>query len=492
MKNKGSVTVFLTLILGLLLALVCTSIESVRMAAARTQILASLDIGLYSLFGQYDKELLKEYDLFALDGSGGGGMLNMAGVYDNMESYVKPVLKQNSQKLSLLEGGFTGYRLLTDENGEVFYRQVIEYMQDTLGLQGIRLLTDRMKERENKTNEAESTGKQVQSKDSIGSYEREMNEAAQKSQEVQKERENMENNGESVQQPEPISSDTVPVKNPIATIKRIMKMGILELVIPPGKGISDTKIDKNTLVSGRRLQQGMPMFQELSKDTSYTSQLLFQQYLMDKLGNYHQPAKQGMKYQIEYILSGKDNDIDNLKAVAEKLLLVREGVNFAHLLADSVKRSQVQALAAAIASAFLIPPAAVVIEGALLLCWAFAESVLDVRELMDDGKIPLMKSAADWQLSLEKLPDLLHGLDTERRGSDNGMSYEDYLQVFLAMEEKNEKLLRGMDMLEISIRNMLGRKNFYLDSCITSIEAYVEVCANKRKTFTATKQYSYL
>ena len=64
MRKKGSVTVFLTLILSLLLSLICASIESVRMASARTQILNGMDIGLYSLFGQYDKELLTDYDLF--------------------------------------------------------------------------------------------------------------------------------------------------------------------------------------------------------------------------------------------------------------------------------------------------------------------------------------------------------------------------------------------------------------------------------------------
>ena len=185
MDRKGSITVFLTLVLSLMLSLVCTSIESVRMAAARTQILSSLDIGLYSLFGQYDKTLLKDYDLFLLDGSWGGGMLDMAKVYDNMESYIKPVLRQNSQKLSLVEGGFTGCRLATDEEGEAFYCQVVQYMKDTLGSQGIQLLTERMRERENKTKEAEETGKQAQSKDAIGSYEREMNEAAKNSQQAQ-------------------------------------------------------------------------------------------------------------------------------------------------------------------------------------------------------------------------------------------------------------------------------------------------------------------
>ena len=61
-KERGSITLFLALILSLLLSLVCTSIESVCMASARTQILNSMDIGLYSVFGQYDRKLLEEYD----------------------------------------------------------------------------------------------------------------------------------------------------------------------------------------------------------------------------------------------------------------------------------------------------------------------------------------------------------------------------------------------------------------------------------------------
>ena len=36
----------------------------------------------------YDRELLKEYDLFFLNGSGSSGTLNLAAVYDNLESYM--------------------------------------------------------------------------------------------------------------------------------------------------------------------------------------------------------------------------------------------------------------------------------------------------------------------------------------------------------------------------------------------------------------------
>lgn len=492
MEKKGSITVFLALILSLLLSLVCTSMESVRMAAARTQILNSMDIGLYSLFGQYDKMLLKDFDLFLLDGSCGGGMLDMASVYDNFEAYMKPVLAQNSQKLSIEQGGFTGYRLLTDENGEVFYQQIVKYMQDTLGSQGVQLLLQRMKDREEKTKEAENVGTQTENGNALENYDSEMNAAAEKSQEAMEEaKENMGEESFGDGNADEITSGTEPVENPISAVKRFRKMGILELVIPRDKGISDNSISRELLLSGRQMQKGMTMYDSLKDDNSATSRILFQQYLMDKLGNFQKPAEGGLRYQLEYILGGKTSDVDNLKEIAKKLLLIREGVNFTCLASDGAKRSQVQALAVAIASGFLIPPASVAIEGALLLCWAFGESILDVRELFDGGKVPLVKSAADWQLSLENLSHLLEGLDSVRKSSDSGMTYEDYLQVMLLSEGKDSKVKRGMDMVEQAVRNLQGRDSFQLDSCIVALEASVDVRANKRKTFTVTKQYCY-
>ena len=486
-KERGSITVFLALILSLLLSLVCTSIESVRMASARTQILNSMDIGLYSLFGQYDKKLLDEYDLFVLDGSLGGGQLNLAKICDNLESYMKPVLKQNSQKLELHQSGLTGYRLLTDDRGEVFYQQVVQYMQETLGSQGVQLLLNRMSERERKTDEADLKASQAEAGGSISRYDEEMNQASRKSQEEQENRATEEPFGSGTVQPESVQK---PVDNPITIIKRVMKMGVLELVLPSDSVISSHTVSKNTLVSGRQLQQGMKMPDGVMADSSYTSGILFQQYLMNHLGNYINPSKEGMAYQMEYIFGGKDSDVDNLKSVASKLLFIREGVNFACLMADNVRRTEAQALATAIASGFLIPPAAVVIETALLLCWAFAESVLDVRELFAGGKIPLVKTSADWQISLSNLSNLMEGLDSMRRNDEHGMSYEDYIQVLILSVSKERKVLRAMDMIEDTIRKK-GRTHFYMDSCIVALEAFADVKANKRKEFQVIRQYCY-
>lgn len=491
MVKKGSITVFLTLVLSLVLALVCTTIQSARMAAARTQILCGVDIGLYSLFGQYDRNILDEYDLFVLDGSCGGGELKMAEIYDNMESYMEPVLKQNSQKLSLEQGGFTGYRLLTDENGEVFYQQAVQYMKETFGSQGIQLLLNKMNDRKKKTETAEEKGSNVQENSTMDSYESEMTAASKNSQAAQEEAAQNQGDAFSDGQTQVTSPPATNVVNPITIIKRVMKMGILDLVLPASQGMSDKEIKKKSLLSYRSKQEGMSLAGNVEADTSYTSQILFQQYLMDKLGNYQNPASKGLSYHMEYILYGNNSDKENLKAVAKRLLLIREGVNFTTLMADAGKMAQIEGLALAIASTFLIPPAASVIEAALILCWTFAESILDVRELFAGGKVPLVKSSDDWQLSLGNLPYLLDNLDTKRKSVDNGMSYEDYLQVLLLAQSKTKKVTRAMDMLELSIRETFGNENFRLDSCIVAVEAQVDVRANQKKVFTVTKQYSY-
>ncbi len=492
-SNKASITVFLALILSVLLSLICSSIQSVRMASCRTQILNGMDIGLYSLFGQYDKKLLEDYDLFALDGSMGGGSLNMAAISNNLESYMKPVLRQNGRKLKLKQSGLTGYRLLTDDNGEVFFQQIVQYMRDTLGSQGVQLLLNKMSEREQKTQEAGKKAGEAEAGNVVQQYDSAMDQAAQNSQKAAEEAAKNQNgqfsSGEDTGNT-PAAPSAPAVKNPITIIKRIMKMGILELVLPAGKGISAKEININTLLSGRELQKGMEMPDGVTAENGYAASVLFQQYLMNHLGNYADPSSAGLAYQMEYVFSGKDTDIDNLKAVAEKLLFIREGVNIACLMADSSKRIQAEALAGAIAAGFLIPPAAVIIETALILCWAFAESVLDVRELFCGGKVPLVKTGDQWQISLENLPELMSGLDTFRKNDDKGMSYEDYLQVLILTVSKGKKVLRSMDMIENSIRNQ-GRPHFCMDSCIVALEAFADVRAEGSKEFQVIRQYAY-
>ena len=73
-KNaRGSITVFLSLSSVLFLSLIFSVIESARIQGARAQTANITDMGNYSLFGEYEKKLLEDYEIFSVDGSYGTG-----------------------------------------------------------------------------------------------------------------------------------------------------------------------------------------------------------------------------------------------------------------------------------------------------------------------------------------------------------------------------------------------------------------------------------
>ena len=287
-------------------------------------------------------------------------------LFRSLESYMKPVMKQNSQKLSVQQGGISGYLLMTDSDGEVFYQQAVQYMKETLGSHGAKLLLNKIRGMQKKTIAAEKRGNEIESKGTIENYESEMDSAQQKSQALLEEKKKQEEQNQQDQNgftdgkmlPSVVEENSpAKVENPIPAIRRIRWMGILDLVLPAGAEVSNKKVKKKELVSGRKLEAGLAMEDTVKTDGTLISQVLYQQYLVEKLGNYMEPGKGGLSYQIEYIIGRKNSDEANLKSIAKKLLLVREGINAAYIMSDSLMMAQVQALAAAIAASFLIPAA---------------------------------------------------------------------------------------------------------------------------------------
>ena len=192
---------------------------------------------------------------------------------------------------------------------------------------------------------------------------------------------------------------------------------------------------------------------------------------------------------MEYILFGRESDIENLKAAANRILLIREGLNFAYLLGDPAKKGAAQALAASLAAAILFPPAEPVIEAALLLCWAFAESIVDMRMLFQGQKVPAVKSSASWQTSLEGLTGLLGNWGEEKTGEE-GIGYEDYLKILLLLQSREKMTIRAMDVVEMEIRNKDGKETFRLDCCIGALEAEAAV-GSDIKTYQINRSYGY-
>ncbi|MDO5337355.1 MAG: DUF5702 domain-containing protein [Eubacteriales bacterium] len=490
-KNRGSLTVFMSLILSLLVALTCTSLESVRMAAARVQILCGMDIGLYSLMAGYDRELLRDYGMFFLDGGYGSSNLDQGKICDTFREYMEGVLRQNYQSLRWKEGGIEGYTLATDGQGNLFYRQAVRYVRDNLGVSGLQLLIDHMVRNSKSSREAEQFWKNSGENGSLSAYEEEMIHASQESHDASIEM------GEEEEETLPgefgdgnVGGGVKPtVENPIPVIQRIQRMGLLGLVLPYQQGISDKKANTSSMVSKRRLNEGMGADISDTED-GLDGRVLFHEYILKKLGNYTKPAEGELSYEAEYVLLGKKSDEENLKGIAKRLLIIREGLNLGFLMANPEKRGQTEALALAIASAFLVPPAQGIITMALLLCWSFAESILDLRALFYGDKTAAIKTAETWQLSLHNLPRLLDRIDIDRKNPENGLDYKDYLRILLFMEKENELCMRCMDMVESRIR-ISGRPDFSLDTCIGEIQLWADVEANGRKTYSISRSMSY-
>lgn len=138
-RNKGTITVFLSLISMLFLSLFCTMAESVRVQAARFQAAAAFDMGLFSIFGEYDRVLLEEYDLWFLDGSNEEQKIREV-LETKLEKYIQPNI---NPRYNLAAGRswdvfpteldrctVDKYALATDHGGQVFYSQAVENQKE--------------------------------------------------------------------------------------------------------------------------------------------------------------------------------------------------------------------------------------------------------------------------------------------------------------------------------------------------------------------------
>ena len=149
-RAKGVITVFFSLTSVLILSLICTTLESARIQGARAQIANIADMGNYSVFGEYEKKLLENYEVFAVDGSYGTGDFSVERVNDKFKSYLQRNASPKDAmpgglcfdpwNLSLDESSIQEYALLSDRGGEVFYQQAVAYMKKTIVFAGVERL----------------------------------------------------------------------------------------------------------------------------------------------------------------------------------------------------------------------------------------------------------------------------------------------------------------------------------------------------------------
>ena len=196
-----------------------------------------------------------------------------------------------------------------------------------------------------------------------------------------------------------------------------------------------------------------------------------------------------MKYQIEYILAGKDTDWQNLEYVAKRLLRWREVANFLYLLTDAAKIAAAEALALSLTAVCMCPELAEPVKYTILLAWAYVESLQDVKTLLAGGRVPIVKTASDWKTGIDSLTDVRGSLTQESGG--RGLNYKEYLQIMLFLENQEKRTFRAMDIMEMDIRRTAGNAGFRLDACFDTYQADMSVSSRFGYSYEMTRCYGF-
>ena len=437
-------TVFFAIAIYICMSLFIGLMYGARESAVRAKAKEAADASIRSVFGEYQKELWKEYNLIFVDATYG---------YDT-DSFILPeehyigYLNENFD-----EGGFSiikgkdllkisasfaetdEIRLATDNTGAAVRTQAVNFMKHKYGLAYIQNLYDAAQEYEAVYEEVSEAG--------------EIAEELPDSPVLEEWKESY--------------GDT------ILGEKDVSFLSTLRLVIKDVSDVSGVKVNKNALVSGRALNKGNS---SAYKTSDLTDNLFFKEYLLEYTNNYLSSKKDtALSYETEYLIAGKDVDSHNLESVVNRLLLTREVMNMAALKKDEKRMNTIRILSTIVTTAILKPELAPELEASLISLWSFAESVGDVKLLLRGKKVPFMKSEDEWQTSLRGFFS-----DEKKDGYESGLTYRDYLRAFVTVSDTETLTERFMDLCELNVRKWTGKEGFRLDFCFDRwvVTAYLQ------------------
>lgn len=469
-KASAVITVFFSLLSILFLALILALAEGVRVRGARAHCADLTAASSWSAFSEYENCLLDHYDLFGLDLSGGGAF-SVSPLEARLKSYLDentdvrgslgnklPGLVFDPFQVQAQSAEVTDYALLSDQKGSYFYQQVVDYMHQTGWIKSLSALSETARSAE-------------KSRKLMDRYQETRRDAGKKAADLKKQTDQLKTQAQEEQADSQSASQSPPPEkepNPLWAMLTLAFKNPLTLVCGR-KQVSSRKVPGRNLLSKRHKNSGklkLPM-----KRGGVTDDLLFRAYLTDHFPDWHADRTDlKIAYQTEYILFGAASDKKNLKKAVTRLLLLREAYNDFYLQKDPASAKQVTSLAALFlgwtGNAALIES----FRQLLMVYWAYGESLMDVRILMHGGKVPLVKTDADWHVPLARLAELEVLLAQVNTAQGRGASYSDYLRLLLCMQPVSTQKKRALDLLELNLQTTFGMPSFRADRCLIAMK----------------------
>lgn len=444
---KAEMTAFLSLIFILMLSVIGAVIESASIQVTKNNKHGDMDRAVESVFAEYQRELLEQYDIFALEGTYETGTYSEEQIIERLSVYGAEHMEHEIERI----------QLLTDDGGRAFREQAIAYMKNQMGVTQLEELThssEKWKEQEEQIQELEKEGL-----------------------------------GEQFSEAE---TELPKEDNPIEIISNIKKTGLLNVVIQNQSELSNKSISLETMPSQRSRRKGRGRFPVREDTDNATSGIYFGAYQLEKFAAADEPNEDGkLSYELEYIISGKSSDRENLEEVVRKLATLRFAPNYGYLMTDEAKKAEAEAMALVLTGIVSLPALTEVAKQAILLAWAFGESIMDIRTLLDGGKVELVKTKENWQLQLSALLELGTENDqTDAKHSENGLSYKEYLRMLLFMKSREESTMRSLDVVEMNMKLTLG-EFFQVDQCVSKLKLQSRCHLRRGIYYEFSTQYGY-
>ena len=454
--KKGEITVFLSLTVVLLVSFILGMMNAANIQLMKNQARIDVDSALYSLFGEYQTDLLEEYHIFGIEETYGTGNLQEENLLRRMHYFgTKGIVHE-----------IKGIQYLTDLDGMGLREQIITYMEQKYGIEYARNLAGM-------TGEWEEV--EIQEKEAKENQNQSIEEMKQMSEEMEKDHQEE-------------------IENPFDCMEQIEANGIISYVLPKDKRLSGKEINRDRQVSVRIRVAGRGNFPARKNLSGTEERLLFNEYVLKNLENaagreaepdeledqaavsdgnkiYQEERKKSLDYEVEYLLAGKKSDKENLESVLMKLFLIRMGVNYICLQKDSGRKAEAEVLAVTICTLLLMPEGTEVVKQLILAAWAGGESVADLRTLLAGQRVPAIKTSENWSVSLAELPLILSSdKRAEVKETEKGLSYKDYLRILLFLKDTKEVTMRLADRIEENIRSQPEKEYFRIDQCVTKLE----------------------
>lgn len=451
MRVKGSITIFLSLALLFVIALIGSLLESARVTVAGEIALDNSYLAEQNILAEYQRELWNDYHVFFVDASllnGEEGAIKLA------NSYMDKMMPGGKGDYLGTTASFTSLSFkenMTENDCYFFAKQAAAYMKygaaagvgkklinnanliktaedgtDTLR-KGLKIkveaekklieLEREKKKLEEKANDIKKGAKdikeiigtevQAQSKSGLlGIEEAERSESSNQIHTKMAEKPKAMAKKIEVQKSE-VQDDTPKyTEKEVADAKKKYKESQKNLDDATGEksagGTLGFFISGDKKVSKRKISDTSwnDVKTEKEEKTDLVEKGLLILYAKAHFKNFLSKAKEddkkeALRYGLEYLIAGKESDEANLSSVANRIFGLRTIVWYGYLLTRKDKMAEAEAISAAIASVLALPAAIEIIKYGIVMGWSMDEARKEVKSLLKGEDIPLLPGKSE-------------------------------------------------------------------------------------------------